>query len=221
MSPERKGHEVMDSRSAREFNRIAKTAFAPVNPAVARQIVDLCGITEGRAVEIGSGPAHLAIELAKITDLEISCLDISADMRLIADENLRSAGLAERIMPLTGDVVSMPFADGVADLIISKGSVFFWRDLVSAFTEIMRVLRPGGQACVGGGFGSQALLDGMKTQMDGFDPDWITGVRRRLGNENVQRIRTELEMAGIMDFRIIHDPWQFWILIKRKPDYGR
>jgi ubiquinone/menaquinone biosynthesis C-methylase UbiE len=211
-----RGREIMDEDAARRFNQMAKTAFAPVNPAIARQIIETCGVINGTAIDIGSGPAHLAIELARNSGLQVFALDISESMRPIARENIRAAGLADRVLPVTGDVAELPFRDASADLIISKGSMFFWRDLPTAFREIYRVLRTDGQAFLGGGFGSAEMLEKVKLQMDSVDPAWIDGVRTRLGEENIPHFRQELEKAEIEGYRILHDTWQFWIVIRKE-----
>ncbi|MDE4908575.1 class I SAM-dependent methyltransferase [Methanogenium marinum] len=206
----------MNTEEARQFNSILKTAFAPVNPAVAHQITENCGITKGTAIDIGSGPGHLAIELARLTSLTIYALDISEAMFPIATENIQKAGLSDRIIPVTGNVMEMPFADASADLIISKGSVFFWEDTATAFQEIQRVLTPGGKAFIGGGFGTEEILSRVKQTMDTIDPIWIVGVRKRLGKETADRFRYALETAGIQDYKIIHDSWQLWIIFGKE-----
>lgn len=201
----------MDQAAAERFNRLSQTVFAPVNTAVARQIVETCGITRGTAVDLGSGPAHLAIELAQITDLTFFALDISACMRSVAAENIRTASLSNRVTPLTGDAAQIPLADGSTDLVVSKGSVFFWPEPAAAFREIRRVLRPCGEAWIGGGFGSAALLEEVREQMDQIDPAWISGVRERLSDRTVERLRAELETTGIEEYTILHEPWHLWI----------
>ncbi|MBP2146424.1 ubiquinone/menaquinone biosynthesis C-methylase UbiE [Methanofollis sp. W23] len=200
-----------DKKSAEQFNRLACTVFAPVNTAVAHQIVQECGVNRGTAVDIGGGPGHLAIELARITDLTIISLDISACIRQVAAENIRAAGLSDRITAVTGDAAQMPLPDASVDLAVSKGSVFFWPEPAAAFREIRRVLRPGGVAWIGGGFGSSVILQGVGEQMDRFDPTWIDGVRERLGDRTAERFREELKKAGIEEYTLLHDPWQLWI----------
>lgn len=205
---------MINTEDARRFNSLAKTALAPVNPIVARQITDLCGITEGTAIDIGSGPGQLAIEMARLTSLTIYALDISDAMRPIAADNIQQAGYSERIIVQTGDAAAILFPDASADLIFSKGSAFFWDDLTTAFREIRRVLRPGGKAFIGGGFGNAATFAAVRETMDTIDPTWIDGVRRRLGQETADRFRDALERAGIEDYEILHDPWQLWVLFK-------
>lgn len=208
----------MNTEDAQRFNHIAKTALAPANPIVARQITELCGITEGTAIDIGSGPGHLAIELARQTSLTIYALDLSPAMHEIAAQNIRNAGLSERIIPITGDVTQIPCPDASADLIISKGSAFFWDDPAAGFREIRRVLRPGGKAFIGGGFGDAATFAAVRETMDTIDPTWIDNVRRRLGQETADQFREALESAGIPDYDILHDPWQLWVIFEGEED---
>ena len=206
----------MNNNKAQSFNRIATTILAPVNPVIARQIVECTGITEGRDLDLGSGPAHFAIELARITDLTIHAVDISEAMLSIAAKNIRAAGLEEQVLPVHGKVEDLPFSDGYADLIMSKGSVFFWDDLPRAYSEIYRVLGEGGTAWIGGGFGSPKLFDEVQVRMHDYDPEWINGVRERLGDATVQRCKKALKAADIRHSHIIHDPWQLWIVFEKE-----
>ena len=206
----------MNNNTAQSFNRIATTILAPVNPDIARQIVDVTGITTGRALDIGSGPAHLAIELARITDITVFAVDTSDEMLHIAEKNIKSAGLEEQVFPVHGNAEDLPFPDRYADLIMSKGSVFFWDDLPRAFSGIIRVLRPEGTAWIGGGFGSPEIFDEVQGGMHDYDPEWIDGVRNRLGDATVRRFETALKAANIRHYRIIHDPWQLWVIVEKE-----
>jgi SAM-dependent methyltransferase len=145
-----------------KMNLIAKTAFAPVYPYIAGQIKNKFGITEGVCVDIGSGPGSMAIEMAKISNLKVFSLDVQPEMTAIARKNIAGAGLEKRIGAVTADVCNMPFADDSIDLIISRGSIFFWEDRVGAFREIKRVLKPGAVAYVGGGMGNDKIRDQVK-----------------------------------------------------------
>lgn len=165
----------------RDFNNLAKTVFTPVNPVIARQIVDRCKIKMGTCIDIGSGPALLTLALAEITDLSIYALDISEDMYEIAKENIETARLSGRIIPIVGDVHDMPFDDNTADLIMSRGSVFFWDDLADAFKEIYRVLKPDGRGYIGGGFGTAELRAKITEEMEKRDVNWRQDVEERIG----------------------------------------
>jgi len=138
---------------AEAFDKIARTVFKDVYPYLARQIKEDYGISKGICVDAGAGPAYLSIELAKITNLEIWALDIDPEAIKIAGRNIQAAGLSKRIKTVLGDVQKMPFADGSAELVVSRGSFLFWENKVKAFQEIWRILKPGGVAFIGGGVG--------------------------------------------------------------------
>ncbi len=146
------GQEAEHS-SAAAFDKLARTVFKNVYPYLALQIKQDYGVTKGICVDAGTGPAYLSIELAKITALRIRALDIDLEAIKIARRNIENAGLTERIEAVVGDVQKMPFPDGSADLVVSRGSFLFWKDKVRAFQEIWRVLKPGGVAFIGGGVG--------------------------------------------------------------------
>jgi len=135
------------------FDIIANALFKNVYRLLARQIYGDYGINEGLCIDVGSGPCGLSIELAKITDLQFFALDIDPAVFPIARRKLNEARLMRRFSLVTGDAQDMPFKDGLADLIVSRGSFLFWDDQIAGFREIYRVLKPGGVAFIGGGMG--------------------------------------------------------------------
>lgn len=197
------------------MDAIAKGPFAPIYPVIAQQILDTCSISAGRCIDIGCGPGHLAMALAAASDLVIDALDSSADMLEIAEHNIRKAGLADRVHPVRGDVNDLPYDDGSVDLIVSRGSLFFWENRVRAFSEIRRILRPGGRTFVGGGFGTPALKAAITEKMREIDPEWEAKAAERLSRKNKDAIRRELEQAGITAYDIHEDEAAFWIIMER------
>lgn len=166
------------------FDRVSKLAFAPIYPQLARCITDKFGISEGICVDVGSGPGSLAIAMARITRLQVYSLDIQERMTEVALRNIAHAGLSSRVRTVTADVCKMPFDDNSVDLVISRGSMMFWEDRRRAFREIYRILKPGGIAYVGGGFGSEeiktrvfdafAKIDALKDDREKF----LAGMKR-------------------------------------------
>jgi ubiquinone/menaquinone biosynthesis C-methylase UbiE len=148
---------MSESTDPEEYDKISKLAFAPIYPYLARCIKEKFGISKGVCVDVGSGPGSLAIALARITRLHVYSLDIKEGMTQVALRNIAKAGLASRVTAVTADVCRMPFDDGSVDLVVSRGSLPFWEDRGGAFREIYRVLKPGGTAYVGGGFGSPEI----------------------------------------------------------------
>lgn len=57
------GYDPMDEKQARAFDETATTVFAPIYPVITGQILERTGKKAGTALDIGSGPALLAIAL--------------------------------------------------------------------------------------------------------------------------------------------------------------
>jgi ubiquinone/menaquinone biosynthesis C-methylase UbiE len=140
-----------------KFSKVARYAFAPIYPFLANQIKAKFGIENGVCIDVGSGPGNLAIEMAKITNLKVFSLDLQPQMSDIALENIKQAGLSNRITTITADVCHIPFPDDSVDLVISRGSIFFWEDRPAGCAEIYRILKPGGVAYCGGGMGTPEI----------------------------------------------------------------
>ncbi len=137
----------------------------------------------------------------------------------IAERTIDEYGLQERADVLRGDVENIPLPDGSVDLAVSRGSIFFWEDLPRAFSEIRRVLSPGGAAYIGGGFGSkkirEAIVEEMKSRNRGEDK-FGARVRRNLGEDTRAKFEAALEKAGIDSYEILSDEEiGLWILMRK------
>jgi len=184
--------DLMNEQKAREFDEIATTVFAPIYPVIAGQILERTRIKNGTAIDLGSGPGLLAIALAEQSPLRVFALDLSPAMLMVAAEHIRASGLVKRVVPVLGDVHEIPFEDSTINLVVSRGSWFFWDDLGRAFKEIHRVLTPDGLACIGGGFGNARLKAEIHATMSERGSEWEKGVQERSLKNNPDRIREEL-----------------------------
>jgi ubiquinone/menaquinone biosynthesis C-methylase UbiE len=125
----------------------------PVYPLIAQQILDDYKITSGICLDIGTGPGYLGIELAKITNLEMYFVDMDQKALNRAEKNVDSCGMDNIVHFVEADVHILPFENNFADIIVSRGSLWFWKDKVKGLQEIYRVLKSGGIAFTGGGLG--------------------------------------------------------------------
>lgn len=203
-----------DKNSAIKMNHIAKTVFAPIYPVIARNALDITNITKGVCLDMGSGPGMLAIAVAQeAPELKVVAFDFSGDSRQIATENIMEAGLADRVSTAAGDVHAIPFADEYANLVVSRGSMFFWKDLKSAFKEIYRVLAPGGATYIGGGFGSLALKEQVIAEMLKVDPKWDCYAKKKSDEDGIRRFEKMFTELGCSNYKIIDDETGFWIVL--------
>jgi SAM-dependent methyltransferase len=157
---EEKARESKDASKKMNVSRYDENArgiSAPMYDYYAQKIKEKTGITKGVCLDVGSGGGYLGLALAKITDLDFTFLDISADALEKAKLQIIEDGLQKRAKTLLADVHSIPLPDGSVNLVISRGSIPFWKDPATALKEIYRVLAPGGKAYVGGGRGTPAI----------------------------------------------------------------
>lgn len=202
-------------RSASEFNEMARTIFAPAYPAIARQTIGCCGFDRGLCIDAGCGPGHLAIALAGISEFSIDALDMSLDMLVYAEKNIRNAGMSDRIRTVHANVHTLPYEDSSVDLVVSRGSLFFWDSPDRAFSEIYRVIRPGGRTFLGGGFGTQAIREEITAKMREIDPSWEEKVKGNMGPAKDAELKAALNAAKIPDYEMVRDGSGFWIVMKK------
>ena len=201
-----------------QMNLTARLAFAKVYPAIAEHIVKKYGITSGRCLDAGSGPGSLAIALAGITDLKICSLDKEPGMANIAQKNINEAGLESRITTVVADICDVPFDNDYFDIIVSRGSIFFWEDKVAGIKDLYRTLKPGGVLYCGGGMGNDDILreaDGIIMTDDRFSDMrefWQGRKTKRNSSETRDSFENILEEAGIQG-NVVHECGGTWIEI--------
>jgi ubiquinone/menaquinone biosynthesis C-methylase UbiE len=205
-----------DLERAKEYTEIANRIFAPIYPVIAQQIMDRCRISEGVCIDMGTGPANLAIALTKITELKTYAMDFSWHIFQMARENIKAEGLDGRVIPVVGDVHRMPFQGNTASLIVSRGSMRFWRNKPAAFKEIHRVLRPGGKGYVGGGLGSSKLGKQIGAEMIKRNARWEKDPKKKYRTRDIGYFQKILREAGFDHYEIIMDDSGFWIYIKKE-----
>jgi len=123
---------------------------------VAEDLLAFCGSSGDRVwVDLGSGAGGVGLALAeRILGGTMVLMDPNADAlgRSLSDAERR--GLASRVVPVVGSAEKMPLPDACIDVVVSRGSFYFWQDRAQGLREVWRVLRPGGRAMIGGGLGT-------------------------------------------------------------------
>lgn len=99
--------------------------------------------------DIGCGPGYLLQAIAQeLPEKELTGVDISKEMIGRARTNFRSMGSGGRVEFRQGSAENLPFDDDTQDFIVSTFSLHHWADPQHAFSEIYRVLKPGGQMLI-------------------------------------------------------------------------
>jgi len=158
-------------------------------------------------LEIGCGPGFMLQNFFLATNKNVFAVDISLKM-------LRSAaiiGRAKNAIPIVADVEHLPFTRDSFDIIFSRGSIFFWKNTEAALQSIFTILKPGGTAVLGGGYGlatPQALIDEIKksrpeskAKIPRLDLDNLLATADKTGG------KTEIRKA---------DRRGFWLVMKKE-----
>lgn len=198
----------------KSFDRIVREVFAPIYPVIAEQIVAKTAITSGRCLDAGCGTGALGIALARITDLHVTFFDHSEEMLNLASHHADQNDLNDKSTFLRGDIHAIPVPDNDVDLVISRGSSPFWDDWSRAYGEILRILKPGGMAYIGGGFGNGELRDQIVRTMSENNPDWRNSFKDRVASER-EALPSILESLRPSRFHIVNDDSGFWAVVTK------
>ncbi len=200
---------------AQKFDVIARTVFAPVYPLLAQQIIERTGVMSGLCLDLGSGGGYLGLALAWNSRLRVCLLDESEDMKAIAERTILERQLDNRVVAVRGDVHKIPLKSSSVNLVVSRGSIYFWDDLTMVLREIWRVLAPGGHVCIGGGFGSKALRDEVVAKMRLKEPGW----QPKCSKFDDSVFDAALAAAKIKQSSILRDESGTWITFRKPQGY--
>lgn len=109
---------------------------------VARDVVRLGPLAS--VLDVGTGPARLLMALYKLApDTQLCGVDISAAMMATARRNLERHCPHGNIALSVGSAESLPYPDASFECVVSTGSLHHWKNALTGFNEVHRVLKKG------------------------------------------------------------------------------
>ncbi|MDO5131947.1 MAG: class I SAM-dependent methyltransferase [Eubacteriales bacterium] len=166
----------------------------------------LGGIAAADIVELGCGGGRNAGELLKkYPNAKLSALDYSELSVEKTKETNKDKIAAGRCTVLQGNVAALPFEKDSFDLATAFETVYFWPGLEKCFTEVSRVLRPGGAFMICNesdgtdetSLKFEKIIDGMKCY-------------------TAEQLATALKTAGFSEIKVDHHPSKPWITVLAK-----
>src|SRR5579872_1765214 len=144
--------DIVNTEAARFWSELAPTWVSmdqrldEVAGPAGGLAIDRLDLSPGqRVVDLGCGTGGTTLELAARVGSggEVLGVDIAEGMLARARERVAEAGI-ENVTFERADVQVHPFGEGRFDRAYSRFGVMFFDDLVAAFANVRRSLRPGG-----------------------------------------------------------------------------
>ena len=127
----------------------ASEYFSMDHSDVNRRFVDelLVGPVGPRVIDLGCGPAGIAIELcSRLDSVALMAVDAEIEMLEVAKREIDIAGLLDRIVLHQANACDMPdFGDGIADTVISNSLIHHLDDPEPGLRTAIRLLSEGGR----------------------------------------------------------------------------
>jgi SAM-dependent methyltransferase len=131
------------------YDTLSRLLLGPLIEGIAADVAAVAP-AGAQVLEVGCGPGHLSIRLARQHGLDVTGLDLDPAMIARARANADRPGSRDQRRPsfLVGDVAALAFPDGSFDLVVSTLSLHHWADPTAGLVEIGRVLRPGARSLI-------------------------------------------------------------------------
>ena len=165
----------------------------------------LNGLAPDAIAELGCGGGRNAGELMK--RFSNAAVDYSAlSVEKAAKYNRKAIG-AGRIRVLQGDVSALALKDASFDLATAFETVYFWPGPVKSFSEVCRILKPGGRfLIVNESDGTDKTGKQFETIIDG------------MRSYTAEELEPALQEAGFASVTVTHHPSKPWLAILAKKE---
>jgi demethylmenaquinone methyltransferase/2-methoxy-6-polyprenyl-1,4-benzoquinol methylase len=135
--------EMFDNISPK-YDFLNSFLSAGIDKSWRRKLAEMVMLTHPKSIlDVATGTAEMAIQLANDTDAKITGVDISAGMLGIGQKKINKLRLQKKIALQQADSLKLPFADQTFDAITVAFGVRNFESLEFGIREMLRVLRPG------------------------------------------------------------------------------
>jgi len=134
-------------RVAKRYNIQHALATFGTDQKGRRMLVTLAVRDGDFVLDAGGGTGSTALLAADAVGAggKVVVVDLSRGMLDVARDRIARAGLGTRVLLQLGDIVNLPFREGVFDVVLSTYSMCPLGDPADGAAELYRVLKPGGR----------------------------------------------------------------------------
>jgi demethylmenaquinone methyltransferase / 2-methoxy-6-polyprenyl-1,4-benzoquinol methylase len=127
------------------YDRLAELLSMGQNGRWRRAMIDRVVLGSAqRVLDVASGTAGVALQLAKRTSADVVGVDLTMGMLQQGRQNIESAGMNERVSLVAGRAEQLPFPDETFDALTFTYLLRYVDDPKETLRELARVVRPGG-----------------------------------------------------------------------------
>ncbi len=126
------------------YDRLAEVLSMGQNGRWRRAMIDhIAPVSPGTMLDVASGTAGVAIQLARRTPADVVGVDLTMQMLSQGSENVSAAELSTRIQLVAGRAEQLPFADRTFDALTFTYLLRYVDDPLATLRELARVVKPG------------------------------------------------------------------------------
>ena len=167
--------------------------LSPGGPEEVAGIVRGIDLTGSRVLDIGCGTGGPAIVLARDMGAQVVSIDIEPQLLDRARRLAAEAGVAERIEFKLVEPGPLPFGPEDFDAVFSKDALIHISDKQALYTDILRVLKPGGR------FAASDWLKGQNADSDPAFQKFLAAVKLNFAMATASETAEAMRKAGFED----------------------
>lgn len=130
-----------------EWNRLTASPIGRVEYMITHHSLERHLSSSNWILDVGNGPGRYAIDLAN-KGFHVFMFDLLLEMLRFGQTKIAEAGMDQRVTPVAGDMVALPYPSNTFDAVISLGAPLSHLTVANlrgtAVAEMVRVVKPGG-----------------------------------------------------------------------------